>query len=285
MKHTLCCLGILLVACGVMAQQTQTYISINGITTRKSNELEPDSVFAGGAYHLIATIGPDKPDLQLEYRGLPQEPPAWLSIAVSEITLDSVGRKISELPSQTVELSYFIDSWDMLMDSLYKADPDNSGDYAALLYPDYQFYFDVPRELAGKKLRFAMSLNPLPFGPLAISEFSRKETIVFVAQPESAEDSLHAILHKANSLLAARRYETCLSFADSAMQLGFIAAAEPAQLAAKRIGAYDRALVYLDTLYSTFQTVILNESWNFRSQSAKDSIYYIRRGELLELIK
>lgn len=283
MKRPLLLLGLLLfLALSASAQNTHFFFAVNGVSTGPHKVTVADTILAGSAYTLLLTINPTEVDMLQEYHGLPMECPSWLSIGFSEIKDDSAVVPLSKELLQELALTYYIRRFTLVEDSLYKESYDAKRKSVGLLYPDYEFYFEVPQELTGKTLKINPVFDPPPYGPIAIDPlFDQREVYVYVKSPVTKEDATRMLQSKADNLMTSHQYEACMTFADSAIQHGWYAVAEPAMSAAREMGSFDKAIAYLDTMYEKFGTIsLIRRGW--MAQVDNDSMYFKLRQVLMD---
>jgi hypothetical protein len=277
---------VLVFAFCATAQNTHVDIFINGVSWGGTPYSKPDTVFTESAYTILVTVNPTTADTTLEFHGLQFENPEWLNISITEI--DASG-ELHTLPSDLqdkMKTFYYVESTSIMYDSLYASGNDIGSNRLGLLYPDYTFYIEIPRELFGRMLEVSANLDPPPFGMLAQDDpFGKTALQMYVQSPATKEDSAKALLSKSRSLLETRRYQDCMTFVDSAIDLGFFNLADHGLIAATKSSSFEKAIVYLDTMYNNFGTTILQKRWDDQTQAERDARYQERREELVSQLK
>jgi hypothetical protein len=231
---------------------------------------------AGSIARLWVTIYFDPPQVNPDVvtNGFPK---SWPEGLILEASFDPAGGFTEELMRRFNP--YFVDNEKPQLDSLWKANPDTVGMTPAAGLNRFDFRIIPPIELAGHRIYFRATYHSRILGTL-VSLLTGPYCTSILA-PCSVNDS---ILIMTSHVDLAASDSQALAIADSMLARGWKSglALDAALSRAKKLGQFDRAMRYLDSLYTVDDHHTRQNVWG-PDVISKQHEYTRSRSQILEL--
>jgi hypothetical protein len=204
-------------------------------------------------------------------------PKSWPEGLILEASFDPAGGFTEELMRRFNP--YFVDNEKPQLDSLWKANPDTLGMTPAAGLNRFDFCIIPPIELAGHRIYFRATYHSKTLGTLVSKNTGRNCATILA--PCSANDSIALMT---SSILWTPFDSQALAVVDSMLAKGWKSghALAAALGRAEKLGQYDRAMKYLDSLYTVDDSYSRTNVWG-RDAASKQRSYEHQRSQILEL--
>jgi hypothetical protein len=205
-----------------------------------------DAQLAGSQSDIVLNVRDES--FNPSYRGLPSGPPAGLILTVGLRSSRSDSFVPSPILLQRIHPEFYITNQQVRNDSDFQAGYEIGENN---MRPSYHFLITIPSDIAGNDLCISAALDDPVFGHLEASCCNP------IVAPCTAEDGNQVLGTYVCFAYKSGNPARAVALTDSLMATGWHwwTALIWAQISAQHIGRYDRALAYLDLLYTTYGRV------------------------------
>jgi hypothetical protein len=264
-------LSLTIISDAAMAANVRLKVELGGFAGGKCSNERYESVLAGAQSEIILIV--NNLDQADPYRGLPSGPPPGLVLSASLTRSSRQAEGNTQALLDRIHPEFFVSLYQVGTQRAYEATGQILAHRTA---PEYHFLISIPPDLAGQTLCIHATIVDSAYGQLSGHDCAA------ILAPCCAEDRVQVAASWVTYAYKSQQFERVVALTDSLLATGWRSpeAILHAQYAAHEIHRYDRELLYLDALFTTYGCVLPGGP---ASGSAAREIYEEQRRKISEL--